>query len=275
MVNQNSVNKNRFHQTNESRKTDSRKATPKGLKTGFFLLMLLVFLGSASILLEYLGIVNLVSSFGGGGRPALQLGFWHLTDIADDYWARPFINGLDVDGLVQHKALAGYPNDEFRPEQPVTRAEFAAMLYAAFGDKSVPQTELKFKDVSSDFWGALAIAKTTAGGFWKGYSDQTFRPHQMMSRAQALAVLAQGLNLKTESSPEEILIIYKDADRIDQDIREAMAAATEAGLVVNHRDRQLLNPNRSATRAEAAAFVYQALVHTNRAEKIPSQYLVE
>ena len=243
MVNQNSVNKNRFHQTNESRKTNSSKANGKGLKTGFFLLVLLVFLGSASILLEYLGIVNLVSSFGRGGRPSLQLGFWHLTDIADDYWARPFINGLDVDGLVQHKAIAGYPNDEFRPEQPVTRAEFAAMLYAAFGDKSVPQTELKFQDVSSDFWAASAIAKTTAGGFWQGYSDQTFRPHQTMSRVQALAVLTQGLKIETESSPEEILTIYQDADLIDQDLRKVMAAATEAGLVVNHGDRQLLPPN--------------------------------
>ena len=275
MVNQNSVNKNPFDQIDENRKTDSGKAKGKSLKTGFFLLVLLVFLGSTSILLEYLGMVNLVSSFGRGGRPALQLGFWHLTDIADDYWARPFINGLDVDGLVQHKTIAGYPNDEFRPEQLVTRAEFAAMLYAAFGDKSEQQTELKFKDVSSDFWGASAIANTTSGGFWQGYSDRTFRPHQTMSRAQALAVLVQGLNLKTESSPEEVLIIYKDADRLDRDIREAMAAATEAGLVVNYRDRQLLNPDRSATRAEVAAFVYQALVYTNRAEKIPSQYLVE
>ena len=55
MVNQNTVNKNRFHKTNESQKTDSSKAKRKGLKIGFFLLVLLIFLGSASILLEYLG----------------------------------------------------------------------------------------------------------------------------------------------------------------------------------------------------------------------------
>lgn len=275
MVNQDSVKNNQFPKKDDIRKNNSSKPAHQGLGKFSSLLLLLILLGGTGVLLlEYAGIVNFVSSFGRGGRPMLLVDLWHLTDVPDNFWARPFINGLDLDGLVQHKVVSGYPNDEFRPEQPVTRAEFAAMLQAAFGEKSVLQTELNFKDVSSDFWAASAIANTTASGFWSGYPDQTFRPQQTMSRANALFVLAKGLNLKAESPPEEVLKIYKDGERVAEDAREAIAAATEAGLVVNYPNPQFLNPNQSATRAEAAAFVYQALVHTNRAEKIPSRYIV-
>jgi hypothetical protein len=172
MVNQDSVKNNQFHKKDDIRKNNSSKATHQGLGRGFSLLLLLILLGGTGVLLEYLGIVNFVSTFSRGGRPVLQVGLWHLTDVPDNFWARQFINGLDIDGLVQHKVISGYPNDEFRPEQPVTRAEFAAMLQAAFGENSESQTELKFKDVSSDFWAASAIANTTASGFWSGYPDQ-------------------------------------------------------------------------------------------------------
>lgn len=241
MVNRDSVKNNRFHQTDKNSKNNSSKAAPKGLGRVSTLLLLLVLLSSTGVWLEYRGIVNLVSTFGRGGRPVLQFGLWHLTDVPDNFWASPFINGLDIDGLVQHQVISGYPNDEFRPEQPVTRAEFAAMLQSAFGEKSVSQTELKFKDVSSDFWGASAIAKTTASGFWQGYPDQTFRPQQTISRANALLVLAKGLNLKAESSPQEVLRIYQDRERVAEELQEAIAAATEAGLVVNYQRLEEFN----------------------------------
>lgn len=270
MVNQNNIKDNNFRTANNIRKPSIHLIPYKVLSRVVLFLLLVILFGSTSILLEYLGIINLKSNFGRGGRPVLPLGLWHLTDVADNFWASPFI-----DGLVQHKVVSGYPNDEFRPEQPVTRAEFSAMLDAAFGEKSLPQTERQFQDVPSEFWAESAINNTTASGFWQGYPDRTFRPQETISRANALFVITKGLNLEAESSSEEVLMLYQDGNQVSEDRQKAIAAATEAGLVVSHRDTQLLNPNQNATRAEAAAFIYQALVHLNRAENISAPYIVK
>ncbi|MGB3615718.1 MAG: S-layer homology domain-containing protein, partial [Elainellaceae cyanobacterium] len=50
-----------------------------------------------------------------------------LADIESDYWAAPFIDRLTGAGII-----AGFNDGTFRPEQPVTRAEFAAQLAQAF-----------------------------------------------------------------------------------------------------------------------------------------------
>ena len=52
-----------------------------------------------------------------------------------------------------------------------------------------------------------------------------------------------------------------------------MAAATSAGLVANHPDRNSFAPNRNATRAEVTAMIYQALVHNGSLKPIDSPYV--
>lgn len=86
--------------------------------------------------------------------------------------------------------------------------------------------------------------------------------------------LAQGLDLQVEGSPEEVLQTYEDAGQIPEQVRDEIAAATQANLVVNYPDPQSLNPQESVTRAEAAAIVYQALVNRGEAEAIESEYVV-
>ena len=190
-----------------------------------------------------------------------------FVDVPDDYWARPFIDALSARGIVN-----GFAGDYFRPDQPVTRAEFAAVLQDAF-DQSPGETTTQFNDVPSDFWAVKAIDRVTNTGFLKGYPENVFQPQQRIPRAQILVALASGLNLTTNSSPPETLQIYQDAAEIPNYAIEKVAAATEAGLVVN-QNPQLLEPNRDATRAEVSAIVYQALVQAGKAEPIESEYVV-
>lgn len=192
----------------------------------------------------------------------------NFVDVPQDYWARSFIDALSARGIV-----TGFAGDYFRPDRPVTRAEFAALLQDAF-DQNPGQTATSFKDIRSDFWAIRAINSATQARFLKGYPGNIFQPQQEIPKAQVLVALASGLNLPAGSSPEEVLRSYNDANQIPNYATEKIAAATQAGLVVNYPDPKLLNPNQNATRAEVAAIIHQALVQARKAEPIESQYVV-
>ncbi|MEP0914940.1 S-layer homology domain-containing protein [Leptolyngbya sp. GB1-A1] len=63
---------------------------------------------------------------------------------------------------------------------------------------------------------------------------------------------------------------YADADQIPQYAVDDVARATQAGIVVNYPETNLLNPNRAATRGEVAAFIHQALVDQGRLQPLPN-----
>ena len=192
----------------------------------------------------------------------------NFVDVPQDFWARPFIDALSARGIV-----SGFIGDYFRPERPVTRAEFAALLQDAF-DESPGQSTTVFKDVPSDLWAVRAINSATRAGFLRGYPGEVFLPQQEIPKAQVFVALATGLNLPAPSSQSQTLQVYQDATQIPNYAIEKVAAATEAGLVVNYPNQNLLNPAQSTTRAEVAAIIYQALVRAGKAEPIESQYLV-
>ncbi len=192
----------------------------------------------------------------------------NFPDVPQDYWARPYIEALAERGIV-----AGFQDGKFRPNQPVTRAEFAAQLKEAFDQKAVANP-VNYKDVSSTFWASPAIQATTKSGFLRGYPGTVFRPEQQIPKVQALVALTKGLGLASTSSPNQVVKVYQDAAQIPKYVLNPVAAATVAGLVVNYPNSQSLNPNRNTTRAEAAALIYQGLVHAGKVKAIPSKYVV-
>ena len=111
-------------------------------------------------------------------------------------------------------------------------------------------------------------------GFLSGYPGQIFRPEQNIPREQVLVSLANGLNYRSNQDVNSILNFYNDANNISNFARLPVAAATENKLVVNHPTLQQLNPVNNATRAEVAAFIYQALVSQGQLQAINSNYIV-
>lgn len=188
-----------------------------------------------------------------------------LRDIKG-LWAQPYI-----EALASQKIIAGFPDGTFRPDEPVTRAQFATIVSKAFAPQSQRQA-VNFKDVSPKFWANQAIQTAYRGGFVAGYPGGLFQPEQAIPRVQALVSLANGLKLSA-NNPKAISV-YTDAAQIPEYATGAVAAATQRQLVVNYPTPSQLNPNREASRAEIAAFVYQALVNSGRVKPIPSPYLV-
>lgn len=191
-----------------------------------------------------------------------------FNDVPNNFWGRRFIDVLSSRGI-----LKGFPDYSFRPNQPVNRAEFAAILQKAF-DQEPSKTAIAFQDVPAKFWATPAIDQAISAGFLKGYPKKTFKPQQNISRVQVLVALVSGLNLKASTSPNQILSVYKDAKDIPTYASSKIAAATANGLVVNYPNPQILAPNKVASRAEVAAMIHQALVKRGKLEGIPFENIV-
>lgn len=191
-----------------------------------------------------------------------------FLDVPSNYWARNFITELTQRGV-----LSGFPDGSFRPDAPVTRSQFAAMLQKAFEQPPLREAN-SFTDVPSNHWAYSAIQEAYITGFMTGYPNGGFNPNQNILRAQVLVSLANGLSYLTRNSVSATLQAYSDANDIPDYARVNIAAATEKQLVVNYPNLQQLNPNRVATRAEVAAFIYQALVSTGNATQLTSPYIV-
>ncbi len=190
-----------------------------------------------------------------------------FPDVPSNHWANSFIREL-----VNRGVIAGFPDGTFRPQDPVTRAQFAAMLQKAFRKGSV-RSSVQFVDVASSYWAASAIQSAYTSGFMAGYPGNVFRPEENIPRAQVLVSLANGLNYTASNSVDSVLLAYNDSGSIPAYARASIAAATERRIVVNYPSVQTLAPNQVATRADVAAFIYQALVSQGEAVAINSPYI--
>jgi S-layer homology domain len=191
-----------------------------------------------------------------------------FNDVQSNYWAAQFIQELSA-----RQIIAGFPDGSFKPDQAVTRAQFAAMVRKAF--QKAPQRQgIRFVDVPSNFWASSAIQEAYTTGFLSGYPNNRFEPNQAIPRQQVLVSLANGLGYSASSDIESTLSYYNDSSNIAGYARSPIAAATEKQMVVNYPNVKFLNPESVATRAQVAAFIYQALVSSNQASAINSPFIV-
>lgn len=190
-----------------------------------------------------------------------------FPDVPSDYWAYPFIAGLSQRGMI-----SGFSGGEFRPDQPVTRTEYAALIEKILPDAQ--QATIGFNDVPPGFWGTQAIDQSVKAGFLKGYPDATFQPEQPISRMQVLLSLVNGFQLPKPADPDAAIQRFQDRDQIPDWAKPAVGAATQSGVVVNHPNLDQFNPNQPATRAEVAAMLYQALTTTGQVQPVQSDYIV-
>lgn len=194
-------------------------------------------------------------------------------DIADTHWAYPFVKQMSDKGLVSE--LTG--DEKFEPDALVTRAGMATLVSNAFDMKAETLGVKQFQDVSDDNAIAADVDKAIKIGFMKGYSENTFRPLQNIPRYQVLVALATGLGLKPSGDPDVTLSKLKNGTDIPDWAKKQVAAAAEAGLIVNRPDFNQgdLQPNESATRGEVAAMIHQALVNSGKLKSLKSDYILK
>jgi parallel beta-helix repeat protein len=188
-----------------------------------------------------------------------------FSDI-QGHWAQQYIQALAGQNII-----TGFPDGTFKPNDPVTRAQFAAIVLKAFAP-AAKNPAVNFSDVSSKYWGFAAIQSASRGGFMTGFPGGTFKPEQRIPKVQALVALSNGLEFG--AGDPSLLSRFQDAASIPSWAKSPIAAATQRQIVVNYPTVGQLSPERDATRAEVAAFIYQALVSAGKAQAIPSPYVV-
>ncbi len=190
-----------------------------------------------------------------------------FMDVNSTYWASPY-----VQALTEANIISGFPDSTYRPDEQMTRAQFASILSGGFPTSRVREP-ITFSDVPADHWAAGAISTAYARGFLSGYPDGTFGLDQPITRLEVLLALTSGLGIETSGADSEALAVFVDRDGIPDWAEAAIAAATTNQLVVNYPAVDRLNPQRNATRAEIAAIAYQALVNRGDASPIDSEYV--
>ncbi|MBD1845334.1 S-layer homology domain-containing protein [Cyanobacteria bacterium FACHB-63] len=193
-----------------------------------------------------------------------------FTDVSTSYWASSFISELAKLTIVE-----GFPDGSFRPEEVMTKAQFAAVIRKAF-EQAKMRNAIAFQDVSEGYWAYSAISKAYEMGFLGVNAENQFNPNSRLTRLDVLVALATSLNYTTVSgSVEKILLVYSDAATIPVQYRSLIAALTERGIIVSYPQTSQLDLTRVVTRSEVSAFVYQFLASTGKVEKISSPYIIQ
>lgn len=158
------------------------------------------------------------------------------------HWAQSLISTLLEKGIV-----SGYPDGTFKPDQPITRAEFSAILCRALGI-SPSESGSNFPDLQGH-WAEKYVTPLVEKGFIKGYPDGTFGPDQLIKRSEIAAIMARAMTLPPLIGKPT----FSDIDTTHWAFGFVEAAASK-GLIKGYPDGTF-RPENSATRAEACAIV--------------------
>lgn len=122
-----------------------------------------------------------------------------FPDIQNGVWYDAYIGEAEHAGIV-----GGYPDGTFRPQQSVNRAEALKIILLAKYDENqiTANNKLNFKDVIDGVWYEKYLSYAVGNNFVDGYGDNTFRPSQPITRAEAAKIisLANGLEV-TQPQP--------------------------------------------------------------------------
>ena len=115
-----------------------------------------------------------------------------FNDVAKNCWAAKYIGYMQQFGIV-----TGYEDGSFRPDAPVTRAEFAAI---ASRFEKLTQGSKSFTDVPDTHWAVRYINFAATRGWVTGYEDGSFKPEHSITRAEVAAVTCRLLERSADQT---------------------------------------------------------------------------
>jgi major membrane immunogen (membrane-anchored lipoprotein) len=174
-----------------------------------------------------------------------------LSDIQGNWAEKP------IQKLIDLGVINGYPDQTFKPDQPVTRAEFAKIVAKTFKYNEPSNSKQLAPDITGN-WAKTYINAVGAQKVMNVFGDGNFKPGENLSRAQLAAMLSRIVRLGTvqEKYSPEWTASFVDVP-VNHWAFRYVEIANKLGLLPSEVKTQF-QPEQPATRAEAAWMV-QAL----------------
>ena len=117
-----------------------------------------------------------------------------FRDLKEGQWFYDNIVFIEKEGLI-----SGYEDGTFKPNNPMTRAQFASMManYLKLNEGNNP---IDFKDVKENYWAKDAINILSSHGIMVGKSKNEFKPNENITRAEAATIFNKVLDRKINKS---------------------------------------------------------------------------
>jgi len=173
-----------------------------------------------------------------------------------NHWAKNAISSLVEKGII-----TGINDTEFKPEEKITRAQFARLLITAL-DIGVNQgAALSFKDVPGSAWYHDSVVAAVNAGLITGYGDGFFAPDENISREQMAVIISRALQKKSattvlDGNSEQVINKFTDKGDISPWAEQGVNLAVSSGIL-NGVSENTFVPKVPASRAEAAVMVLQ------------------
>ncbi len=173
-----------------------------------------------------------------------------FTDVSGHFSA-PYVQLLQEKCLLSGmKDSSGNPLGIFKPDNTITRAELSQMLFQCQNQSILPATT--FPDVRNTDWFASAVTLGTQQGWINGYPDNTFRPYNLVNRAEALKMISSSAPEKIDMSLP-VSPAFSDV-RPNDWFAPYVTFARDAGFIQGRLPGKFV-PDGNLTRGEAAKLV--------------------
>lgn len=169
-------------------------------------------------------------------------------DLSPDHWAY-----ADLTDLYNKGILGGYPDHTIRPDENITRAEFAMLLNMTVKPQFRPPYQGQFTDVKDTDWFAAPATIAALTGYIRGDERGRFLPNNLLTRNEAAVILDRVLGL-----PRAQGTTFTDANSVPGWAAEGVAAVAAAGYLKGYPDGSF-GGQRQITRAEAGVLIRRAL----------------
>lgn len=162
------------------------------------------------------------------------------------HWAKSQINQLSSAGLI-----AGYPDGSFKPDYPMTKAEFTAMLISSMGLTATDKTTKTFSDTGNHWARAFINEAVKKGILLPAEYPEGLRPDTSIKRSEVCAMLVRALS----KSPESGNTKFTDQSSINQSMYKGyIKAAVDIALLTGYPDGSF-NPFGNMKRGEICSVV--------------------
>lgn len=156
--------------------------------------------------------------------------------------------------LISKNALVKDAKGSYRPNDNVTRGEFASYLSKAMNLKAT--SDIVFKDVPDTYVHAKDIKLAASAGIITGYGDGSFKPNAAISRQHMAVMLERAIDYLNipKGTPT---ITFKDNASIIKDYRQAVAIGAQLEIIKGANGYFM--PAKNATIGQASSFIVRLM----------------